>query len=330
MKGIEEILTKKLTNELSDQEQQALDVWLQDSCNKDLFDDFYKTWKLSGNINFKAQNHDVNKEWDFFRNNNALPGKDDEKNEPKIINLTTRAKNPKITNRIIYFLAAACVACLIGFFAINQLQTNVITIETANETKEITLPDYSTIILNKNSEIKYHADFNIKHRQISLSGEAYFKVNKGSHSFTVNCGDITTTVIGTEFNLKEDTKASKVILFVNEGIVSFATKQKDTVKATAMQQVTYDTKEFKVIRKSVKDKNSTAWISKKIEFDNKPLCEVIKDLSNYYNTEIQCIAPDTIYFTGEFENIELEEILKIICTVTKTTFQKEQNKIIVE
>lgn len=330
MKGIEEILTKKLTDELSNQEQQALDLWLQDPSNKDIYDDFYKTWKLSGSLKFKTQKHDVNAEWDFLRNKNAKPEIDDEKNNPITINFTSTVKKSRISKRIVYYLAAACIASLIGIFMFNQLQTDVITIETANETKEITLSDNTTIILNKYSQINYNSNFDTKHRQISLSGEAYFKVNKGQHPFTVSCGDVTTTVIGTEFNLREDIKASKVILFVNEGIVSFATKKNDTVKATAMQQVTYYTKEFKVEKKDVKDKNSTAWISNYFKFESKPLCEVIGDLSNYYDKEIQCIVPDTVSFTGEFENMELEQILKIICTVTKTTFRKDQNKIIVE
>ena len=50
--------------------------------------------------------------------------------------------------------------------------------------ESIKLPDGSVVLLNHNSSITYDKDFDPRH--ISLSGEAYFKVNPADMPFTVS------------------------------------------------------------------------------------------------------------------------------------------------
>ena len=49
----------------------------------------------------------------------------------------------------------------------------------ATDFQTVQLPDGSTITLNAGSQIKYKKDFNTDHRSLTLSGEAYFDVQKG-------------------------------------------------------------------------------------------------------------------------------------------------------
>ncbi len=68
---------------------------------------------------------------------------------------------------------------------------------------EIILPDGSNVKLNAGSSIKYGSNFNGTDRELSLHGEAYFKVAKNEDlPFYVNAGSVSIMAVGTEFNVK--------------------------------------------------------------------------------------------------------------------------------
>lgn len=75
-----------------------------------------------------------------------------------------------------------------------------VTVETAEEFKQIELPDSSVVYLNHNSKLTYDKDFSP--RKVTLEGEAFFSVNDGETPFVIETqkGD-EVTVLGTEFNL---------------------------------------------------------------------------------------------------------------------------------
>ena len=68
---------------------------------------------------------------------------------------------------------------------------------------EIKLPDGTTVILNAGSQLTYGSSFNDSDRNVKMSGEAYFKVERNeSLPFIVNAGPLNITALGTEFNVK--------------------------------------------------------------------------------------------------------------------------------
>lgn len=68
---------------------------------------------------------------------------------------------------------------------------------------ELKLADGTEIILNAGSSIKYDSDYNTFNRDLSLEGEAYFKVARNtSLPLVVNAGNIHIKATGTEFNVK--------------------------------------------------------------------------------------------------------------------------------
>jgi ferric-dicitrate binding protein FerR (iron transport regulator) len=68
---------------------------------------------------------------------------------------------------------------------------------------EVTLPDGSNVLLNAGSTLKYRNDFNTTNRDLSLHGEAYFKVARNPElPFFVKAGNINIMAVGTEFNIK--------------------------------------------------------------------------------------------------------------------------------
>ena len=75
-------------------------------------------------------------------------------------------------------LLAASVVILLAVSSVIFNQPTEIEIYSENEVKEITLPDQSILTLNKNSKIVYDSDFGKEHRDIQLSGSAYFDVER--------------------------------------------------------------------------------------------------------------------------------------------------------
>lgn len=73
-------------------------------------------------------------------------------------------------------------------------------------TANINLPDGSIVMLQPGSRLRFPSAFAGKDRLVILEGEAYFKVrHDAARPFIVQAGGIETTVLGTEFNVKDNT-----------------------------------------------------------------------------------------------------------------------------
>ena len=87
-------------------------------------------------------------------------------------------------------------------------------------TKNIELPDSSTVSLYQGATLTYLQGFSGKNRDIQLSGKAFFKVKHDRHRpFTVQTGAITTVVLGTSFWIDAGKDAKKISVKVKTGKV---------------------------------------------------------------------------------------------------------------
>lgn len=84
------------------------------------------------------------------------------------------------------------------------------TVSTLAETRTVTLPDQTEIVLNRYSSLTYPERFRGKDRKVQLQGEAYFEVSKdAAHPFKVEAGAIIVQVLGTHFNVEAYPKIHK-------------------------------------------------------------------------------------------------------------------------
>jgi transmembrane sensor len=80
--------------------------------------------------------------------------------------------------------------------------TNEISTRPGSKSK-IVLPDGSTVWLNAGSKIVYDPRFGTEHRELTLSGEAYFDVVKNpDQPFVIHTSKIDVKVVGTAFNVR--------------------------------------------------------------------------------------------------------------------------------
>ncbi|AGA77594.1 FecR family protein [Echinicola vietnamensis] len=187
----------------------------------------------------------------------------------------------------------------------------------AGEKKKVILPDGSKVILNAASELRYRADFGTTHRDLSLSGESYFEVEKDTLlPFRVYSGALVTEALGTAFNISAfEGEAAKVKLV--EGKVKVELTPKDDTEADRIyldpgEQAVATSEAF--AKGKFDPKTALLWTAGTLYFDDQPLTKVIKALERWYGVTIKTEGqkPSAQRVSGEFHRDNLENVLQSI------------------
>ncbi|MFV8333426.1 FecR family protein [Flavobacterium sp. ZT3P35] len=191
------------------------------------------------------------------------------------------------------------------------------------QTKSVTLPDNSEVILNAASKLSFNEKKWADQRALSLEGEAFFKVQKGQ-TFSVNTTAGIITVLGTQFNVKERKNYFEVNCY--EGLVS-VTYNNETIKLPPG-------KIFRVINgniENVEDFNAQnpSWILQESSFNKIPLNQVIAELQRQYDIQIKVEGVDTSkLFTGSFTHTDKKIALQAVTIPLKLSYKIEGKTII--
>jgi len=225
------------------------------------------------------------------------------------------------THRILYRIAGLFIISLGIYFLFffNNL-TTVKTLATTKSTFE--LPDASSVTLNAGSKVTYDKRKWENKRVLSLQGEAFFRVAKGS-KFDVLTPKVTVSVLGTQFNVKNRTNYFEVKCFeghvsVNSNGKSYQLTKGHTFRILdgiiALDSVAY---------------NQPGWIDNISSFKGVPLYEVLNEFERQYGVKVVIQNVNTQrLFTGSFVNNNLEQALKSITVPFNLTYKKDNsNKI---
>lgn len=197
------------------------------------------------------------------------------------------------------------------------------------ETRTITLPDQTEIVLNRYSSLTYPERFRGKDRKVQLQGEAYFEVSKdAAHPFKVEAGAIIVQVLGTHFNVEaypEDTQVKTTLL---EGSVSVSLigKAEESLILSPNESAIYN-KDKKSLTLHTENNASEEiiWRNGTLLFKSIPLQEIVRQLSNAFHTDIRIEDADLQNYrmTATFSDGEtLEEILSLLCRNQKFEYTK--------
>lgn len=145
----------------------------------------------------------------------------------------------------------------------------------------IYLPDSSRVWLNVGSTLIYSEEFGEQSREVRLSGEGYFMVRSdATKPFMVQTALASATVLGTSFNLREDSVSATLI--VAEGKVSFSSY--DATNAAMEENIIVTANEVAVVneagnvsKSTNKDHSYRAWRK-----SNNPLYELEKQNPSVY------------------------------------------------
>ena len=190
------------------------------------------------------------------------------------------------------------------------------------QTKTFNLPDNSEVVLNANSKIIYSKKDWGKSRNLTLEGEAYFKVQKGK-KFTVNTEIGQVTVLGTQFNVKERANYFEVKTF--EGLVSVTYKGKEI----KLPRGTI----FKVVNGVIDatntfDVNEKSWLQKESNFKSSALRFVLAEIENQFEYTIETKDVDLdILYSGGFTHTDINIALQSVTIPLQLSYKIDGKKI---
>ncbi|WP_234573605.1 FecR family protein [Rhodohalobacter sp. 614A] len=194
-----------------------------------------------------------------------------------------------------------------------------------------TLPDGTRVELNANSTLKYPSSFSASERNVYLEGEAFFDVESDKkRPFKVHSGQLTTTVLGTEFNVKYIPELGDVEVALVEGRVQVGVADKKSLSSSVTlepnQWVRYSSTDNQMaVGEGIQTK--ILWREGILEFKDNTLTEVASTLQNWYGVEILIddSAANEIKVTGTFENESLEHVLETLNFVAGIEYKMERN-----
>ena len=203
----------------------------------------------------------------------------------------------------------------------------------------ITLSDGTKVWLNSDSRLKYPTKFKEgESRMVELVyGEAYFDVSPAANNqganFKVFNHNQEVKVLGTEFNIKAYVDDKDVLTTLVEGKINLKVEDEEQILLPG-QQAKYDAFKNRIVTKSIDVYNETSWKDGIFSFDNKPLHEIMKVLSRWYDVDIKFINEEIEdeEFVGVLsKNQEIEEILsQIKNTGLINNYKIENNEVNIE
>ena len=193
---------------------------------------------------------------------------------------------------------AASVAASILFISV-YYNSNVVVSSNFGETIGINLPDGSSVNLNEESSVSYNSIMWYASRSVSMSGEAFFKVTKGSQ-FKVKTNNGVVKVLGTSFNIISREKRFDVDCFTGKVRVDNNNTNVVITKGESVSQ-TND----KTLTKGILASNQLApiWMMDNHSYNKVKLANVLEDIENQYDITIKASENiSKMKFTGEWNS----------------------------
>ena len=182
---------------------------------------------------------------------------------------------------------------------------------------KVTLSDGSEVWLNSGSKLVYPKRFTGDERQVSLVGEAYFKVKSNpSRRFDVQTAEgVTVSAYGTEFNVQaydDDTCVVATLADGNIRVEQSALHLEEDLKPG--EQAVFSKRDGKMNRQQANLLVEMAWREGKIVFRRTPLEEGAKVLSRHFNVDIRLQGKEVFdyAYSGTFTTETITEILSLL------------------
>ena len=277
------LLRKRFTGNISTEEETKLEQWIRDSQkNQKTVEALSRIWQ-------------------------------EESAEPELINteaqidhIWQRSQISEYSNSFDwnYMLKVASVIILFvatPIFVINWMQNistetsatiaiqKIIKFNPAGQKAKFYLPDGSLVWLNGASELTYQSNFNETNRDIFLTGEAFFEVAKNKElPFRVSSGALTTTAIGTAFNVEAYSEKEQIMISLLHGQVKVSDENKfmEDILLDAGYQVRYNPEDQSTDKQAFDQDQVIGWKEGKLVFARADYKEVVQRLEHWYGVSI--------------------------------------------
>lgn len=202
------------------------------------------------------------------------------------------------------------------------------------ETRQVILPDGSTIQLNAGTVFSYPKHFPGRTRPISLSkGEAFFQVvSDPSRPFTVTTGKLQTTVLGTSFDIRSYEQEKEVRIALLTGKINITEKGGNPPVLLQPHQLLRlnrytDTPQTD----SFENKDDVAaWAEGALNLKDASFEDIAFEIGNKYNVGLINNSDKHRWsYTGLFRNESLQEVIETICQTEHLSYTFRDNEILI-
>jgi len=233
--------------------------------------------------------------------------------------------------------AAAAIIVILGIGYLTQQYLfspgNMISVLAENEPMQVVLDDGSRVTLNSSAELFYPQKFRGNTREVRLSGEAFFEVERNSDKpFMVSIEEkAMVEVLGTSFNIRSEKTGESISLLVVEGRVALSDIQGDLPGLILEKDEQASFRQGILRREEAVNKNMLSWKTGILFFDQSFIGDVVNQLESYYKRDIQLTEdiPGDLMFTSTIDNQDLESVLEELSLVLGLTVSYEDDKILI-
>ncbi|MEK6481418.1 FecR domain-containing protein [Catalinimonas sp. 4WD22] len=236
--------------------------------------------------------------------------------------------------------ASICLLLIIGIWQIEFQHQEVIYTTQFGETKDITLPDGSEVVLNANSTLSYSQDLqNHAAREVRLRGEAFFSVvhTEDDEKFIVHSDGVAVEVLGTEFNVNNRRGKTQVVLKSGKVKLNLLENQRYNQDETSLDMEPGDLIEVsendqKITKRIVNPEKYDLWTQDVLVFDSVPLSEVFEMIQDNYGLNVTVVDEgiENKILEAEISSRDLDLIIEILSKSFMLNIEKNGNELIVK
>ena len=204
------------------------------------------------------------------------------------------------------------------------------------EQRYLLLPDSTQVWLNAASSLEFPDKFKGNKREVFLTGEAFFDVKHADNSpFLIHTKNVTTTVVGTAFNIRAYPDQKAITVSVSRGKVKVSRDDQLIATLTKGQQVKVNNTKDKdpVIEEEVAVEKINSWQQGDLSYDDMTIEDIAKDLQNVFNVEIKIEDPairQLSISTTFNRDIGAQKAVAILCRFTNKQLVNKNGTLIIK
>ncbi|HVI45291.1 MAG TPA: FecR domain-containing protein [Chitinophaga sp.] len=195
----------------------------------------------------------------------------------------------------------------------------------SNHIKYVILPDSSQVWLNAHASLSWKENFNIKERNVELSGEGYFDIRASEKNpFIIRTRDITIGVLGTQFNVEAYTKEKITRVSLVKGKVQVQARTNNHAAAVLSPgfAATWQEGAAAMNIHETDPAQVAAWKEGAFTAADIPLKDAVERLCSRYNYTVNWTGTQGIHknITVMFRHESFEKMLSNICYISRKQY----------
>jgi transmembrane sensor len=273
---------------------------------------------------------------DMLNRDDVKRGLDDEEWGESLQRIFAAGKTSarEITFRKIWMAAATfsiIIAAVVLWLYVNNTAANEKTYAFSGR-HYLHLPDGSGVTLKEGSRLTYKQSFN-DNREVTLSGEAFFEVKRDpGKPFRVQAGKVTTTVLGTAFNINAS-QSDKITVTVTRGKVVVGDDTREYGIILPNQQLAVNTASHQAVRTVVDTMAAVQWKEAYFILDRVSIAEATRQIGKRFNVEVNITNKNLehcVITTWFLNNEDLTHVVESVSALCQARYAITDGKVTIE